>query len=145
MKITIFCLVLALFCGCQDNSTVPTSPTSQNQFREGVYSGRYIFTNDGSTNIWTVEITFKDLAFQCRPLDAPFVVYGGGIYHIDGNVIDVQDHMVRPAIYDWTMIMTGPFSYESSGNRLIMVQELQVGQPPNVRSITKRFELSRRH
>jgi hypothetical protein len=144
MRITIFCLLLAFICGCQDNSNVPTSSASQNRFREGTYSGRYIFTSDGSADTGTAEITFKDMAFECRPLNTHFLLYGSGSYHIDSNVIYIRDELMRPAIIDGLMVMFGPFTYEAAGNRLILVQEHQIGTPPNVRSITKRFELSRR-
>jgi|WetSurMetagenome_2_1015567.scaffolds.fasta_scaffold176205_1 hypothetical protein len=144
LKISIVCFIALLLAGCQDSSYAP-SASAPEKFRQGTYTGLYIRTRGGSTDTGKVEFTFNGTIYTCTPISHAPMLYGEGHYTIDSSTIDLRDYLARPAIYTPEVIIFGEFSYEVAGHRLVMTQELKLGQPPNQSIMIRRFELAGRH
>ena len=134
MKVSIICLTAFLSFVCEEKQP---EPGSLHHFPHGMYSGKYFYTANGTTDSGTVEIVFRDTSFQCIPINTGHLLPGNGVYDFIDDTLEVMDQSTRKESYNALSVMEGKFSYLTQGNNLVLIQQ------SGSHSVTKKFELIR--
>jgi hypothetical protein len=108
---TLFILVVAILgCNKDDESTEVTV--------EGNYKG--VFERDGNTSY--VEFTLNNGSWTGESETVKFPAICNGSYSISGSVIAFENACPWTAEFDWTLILSGNWSYNLNGNTLVMTK-----------------------
>lgn len=122
MKTLLFITILSAIItkGCNSNNDDPQNLP----IADGLYSG--IFTSTSSTGVSKGDVTLeiKGNRFIASGNANRIPAGGSGTWSVDpdGKAISLQDENFWTADFDWSLIMSGDFSYSFNGSKLILTR-----------------------
>lgn len=90
--------------------------TDQPQLLEGNYSGTFTRGNESST----VELIFENGKFEGSSEITKFPAICNGTYQVSGNKIEFTNSCAWTAEFDWTLILSGSWTFQKTNNQLIL-------------------------
>jgi hypothetical protein len=115
----LVCLMSLILSACSDLVLEPSG-------LDGTFSGTFtIINNKGITETGTVTFTFNGDRYSCTPGRPYFPPSGAGFLAIRGQTLILKDTVPHTAEFDWTLILSGSFSFAYDGLHLVLKQEDQ--------------------
>lgn len=106
-------LVLAIITSChKDDSNFETN-----------INGNYIGTFERGGNIANVEISFNNGTFNGQGDIEKFPALCNGNYSISGSIITFENACPWTAEFDWSLILSGNWTYSINNNELLLIKE----------------------
>jgi hypothetical protein len=107
-------LVIAILTSCdKDDNNVKTN-----------IDGNYIGTFERGENITNVEISFNNGIFNGQSDVEKFPALCNGSYSITENLITFENACPWTAEFDWTLILSGNWTYNIINNELILINDI---------------------
>jgi hypothetical protein len=119
MRILLLVALLLPAIACKkDKETKPVIP-------DGTYAGTFQRQGNGTGQVVNVTLNLNDFGFNSSgPAPANrYPVIGKGKYAIDNNKITFSDSLVYTADFDWTLILSQEYQFDSRGDSLIIVRQ----------------------
>lgn len=90
--------------------------TNQPQLLDGNYTGTFTRGNESSN----VQLIFENGKFEGSSEATKFPAICNGTYQVSGNKIDFTNSCAWTAEFDWSLILTGSWTFQKTNNLLTL-------------------------
>ncbi len=120
-KLNIFILFVLFLTSCDKSD-------SQTPSLNGAYTGTFTMTNNNplANSVplsGDVTVTFSKNDYHSTAGINNIPAGGQGTYSLKNNEINFTDTLVRTANYDWSLALSGSYSYTTKSDSLILVKK----------------------
>ncbi|GAB2530751.1 hypothetical protein [Rufibacter soli] len=131
----LFLLLAFLFASCLEKDDDPAT------LPEGTYTGTFSRTDPQTKSppkVAQVTLIIKGNTFKGNSDTPTYPAIGSGTYQIKGKDITFEDENFWTANFDWTLILKGTYSLQSTGGTVTLTR--QQGTQTDVYQLTRKQE-----